>query len=429
MYKALRSGLIALLAVSAHAQFPLTPGDTAAVDRLFYQSPKGQLNGEVDVFKPFLDFAFRFEAGYTVRCPLRQFEGNASTLSTFLRITPDGGETVSLGESFAIPALPAAMRGAVNLRHFSDEAELSGVFALGEGTYHVHLLVIDGRRRAFEKSWNLTAVAHHKEKQATIAMKPNSASSAMLLALQENQKSVGDANSPRVTVLLDAAPIQPRSPTLRAWDRAFLLQSLSSLLGDMSYTSVRLVAFNLDQQQEIFRQDNFQRSDFSNLSAALRKLELGKVSYRTIQHQQGWSELLARLVNEEAASSQPADAVIFLGPHSRIEEKVPQEMLKLQPTAPHFFYFEYFGRWGADFPDTLHHLTNTCKGTVLKLHTPAELADGIRKMQRVLKESRARASAYSPATPLSSERMSDRQTGLHPPSNPSAPEGSPTPFL
>ncbi len=429
MCKALRSGLIALLAVPAFAQLPLANGDRAFVEHLFSQPESGDaLSCRVQVFKPFLDFAFRFEAGYTLLCPLRQFAGEANTLYTFVRITPEGGKSVLLGESFGVPAIPAAIRSHVNLKRFSDEAELSGAFALGEGAYRVELLVIDHQRRAFVKSWTVAALAHRKEKQASLTMQPNTAGSAMLLSPRDNQKSMGAPNGLRLTVLLDAAPIFPRALAMRAWDRAFLLQSLSSLLGDLSYSSVRVVAFNLDQQQEIFRQNDFHRSDFSLLAAALRRLELAKVSYRAIQNQQGWSELLAKLVNEEAAAAPPVDAVIFLGPRTRIDRKVPPEMLKLEGTTPHFFYFEYFAYPGGDFPDTVHYLTNACKGTVLKLHTPAELADGIRKMQRMLKESAARGPAYSPATPLSSEQTSNRQIAPHPPSNPSTPEEFAPPF-
>lgn len=361
------------------------------MNRLFYQPPHEQdLECRVQVFKPFLDFAFRFESGYTVQFPLRQFEGEANTLYTFLQITPEGGKTILLGETFGIPAMPAALRQKVNLKRFSDEGEVSGAFAMGEGTYHLDLLVIDGHHRAFQKTWRVTAAARGKEKLAAITMPPLTAASAMLMGRRDDAKKK-DAAGPRLTVLLDAAPIVPRSLNLRAWDRAFLLGSLSSLLGDASYSSVRVVAFNLDQQVELFRQENFGRADFRELAIALRKLELGKVSYRTIQDQQGWSQLLARLVNEEAAAKEPSDAVIFLGPRARIEEKVPPEMLRLEGATPRFFYFEYFAYVGRDFPDTVHYLTNACKGTVLKLHSPAELAEGIRKMQRMLKENGTRA--------------------------------------
>ena len=387
MYKAFRTGLFVSFAVIAHAQLPLTPERVHAFDAVFSQaSPHDALSCEVQLVKPFLDFAFRFESGYILRCPLRQFEGKASSLLTFARITPQGGSATTLGDSFAIPSLPLSVGREINWKHFSDQAELSGVFAIGEGTYRVDLTVRDDRMRVFRKSWSTRASAHGREKHATMSIPPNSAASAIIWPVQFNGNVAAEGNRFRLTVLLDAAPIQPSALKLRAWDRAFLLQSLASLLRDTSSASVRLIAFNLDQRQEIFRQNEFRHSDLPNLATALRSLELGTVSYRTLQDQQGWSALLAKLVNDEQTADQPSDAVIFLGPRIRVDQKVPREMLKLERTTPRFFYFEYFPSFGGDFPDAIHYLTTTCKGTVLKMHTPSELADGIQKMQRKLKQ-------------------------------------------
>ena len=117
----------------------------------------------------------------------------------------------------------------------------------------------------------------------------------------------------RLTILLDAVPMNPRSLKLRAWDRAFLLDSISSVLREIPSESVRIVAFNLDQQEEISRDDNFDRSGLARLSHALRKVELGSISYHKLSQPQGWSEMLTRLSKDELEAEEPADAVIFLG--------------------------------------------------------------------------------------------------------------------
>ena len=44
---------------------------------------------------------------------------------------------------------------------------------------------------------------------------------------------------------------------LHAYDRAMLLSALLALLKQTSFTDVKLVAFNLDQQAELFRQERF----------------------------------------------------------------------------------------------------------------------------------------------------------------------------
>jgi hypothetical protein len=114
---------------------------------------------------------------------------------------------------------------------------------------------------------------------------------------------------------------------------------------------------------------------------------LGTVSYHTIEQQQGWAELLAKLVADEMAAKPPANAIVFLGPATRLYQKVPRPMLNYGPDGgPKIFYFEYFPRQGSDFPDAIHHLTSAFKGKVFKLHSPGELAENIRKMQKDLEQ-------------------------------------------
>ena len=136
--------------------------------------------------------------------------------------------------------------------------------------------------------------------------------------------------------------MNPRSLKLRAWDRAFLLDSVS-VLREIPSESVRIVAFNLDQQEEIFRDDNFERSGLAQLSHALRKVELGSISYHKLSQPQGWSEMLTRLSKDELEAEEPADAVIFLGPATRLSEKIPKETITLpKGKKTRFYYLEYF---------------------------------------------------------------------------------------
>jgi len=151
---------------------------------------------------------------------------------------------------------------------------------------------------------------------------------------------------------------------------------------------VRLVAFNLEQQREIFRQDRFDPSGFDDLQQAFHDLELGKVSAQVLKQPQGKAELLVGLTNQELIAEEPADAVIFLGPSSRALQKIPREMLKPRETpAPQFFYFEYIPQWlrGREFPDTIAYITRARDGTVAKIHSPSELAQAIQKMLKQVK--------------------------------------------
>jgi hypothetical protein len=187
-----------------------------------------------------------------------------------------------------------------------------------------------------------------------------------------------------LTILLDAAPVDPHSLKLRAWDRAFLLDSVASVLREVRADTVRVISFNLDQQEEIVRQDDFDRSGLARLAHALRKLELGSISYRKLGQPQGWSELLTRLWRDEVEAKQPSDAVIFLGPTTRVSAKIPKDALILpKEKRPRFYYLEYFPAWrrGSELPDAIHHFTAQCDGTVLKIHSPGEFAGAIDRLR------------------------------------------------
>ena len=48
------------------------------------------LRCDVTPQKPLLNYSFRFQAGYVVSVPMNQYQGSGHTLTTMVRITPDG---------------------------------------------------------------------------------------------------------------------------------------------------------------------------------------------------------------------------------------------------------------------------------------------------------------------------------------------------
>ncbi len=388
MHRNYNLAVFVALGLLARAQSPLSSGETRSADRaLDNESKRTGLSCYVDPMKPFLDFAFRFEVGYVVHCPLREFEGKAGTLVSYLRVRPAGDIPVILGEGYRLPPMPPEMRLRIDMRRFNTEIEFSGVFAVGEGEYPVELVLADDHNRYCERRWSVKAFRRGGDQAIPISMKPNTA--APVAVPRFEREISGNRRSARVTVLLDAAPIKPSAFNLRAWDRAFLLDSLSSLLRKLPCDSVRLIAFNLEQQREVFRRDRFNGDAFPELAQALEDLELGTVPYRVLERQQGWSQLLASLSNDQVSAEEPPDAVIFLGPRTRVARRVPEDMLKpAKGNGPQFFYIEYFSTWGDEFPDTIDYLTSARNGTIFKIHSPGDLAQAIRKIQQQLRDGR-----------------------------------------
>jgi hypothetical protein len=174
------------------------------------------------------------------------------------------------------------------------DLELSIGFALGQGRYSVDAVIFDKRGRSCRHHW---ALAIHQPARAgpPLTLPPNTA--APLDSRVWDGKLAAKGQGIRLTVLLDAAPMNPRMSKLRVWDRAFLLQSLASLLRQMPVESVRVVAFNLDQQRELFRQDPFDAEDFGQLAEALRQLENATISYKALERR-AWADFLVRLAQE-----------------------------------------------------------------------------------------------------------------------------------
>jgi hypothetical protein len=374
-----------LSAAPAEAQTLVAPGDKQRVNQLIDRGAGAQrLNCAVTPAKPFMDFQFRFNAGFTIGCPLKLFVGKKSRLSTYIRVTPDEGAPVLLSGANDIPAMPADM-AATDPRKLNQDIELSGEFSLGDGRYLVELLTIDDQERTCLKKWKVDSGRRHDPPPPTTILKPDTVEPTEFVPWGGKLQP----NGLRITVLLDVAALDPREQKLRAWDRSFLLDSLAALLRQLPCKSVRLVAFNLDQQQELFREPRFTGGgEFDGLESAMERLELGTVSYKLLQQQQGWVDMLFRQVRDEMSAPEPADAVIILGPVTRWRLKVVNKAQmaavksRVQPT--HFFYFEYSQPWTV-FPDALDTLTRSLGGTVLVFHSPQDLKQAIRKMQRQLK--------------------------------------------
>ena len=368
-----------LAAAQVKGQEPISAADSERIGR-FLDSDRSSdpLHCLIEPRKPALDFAFRFDVGYIISCRLSRFGGRASEVFVYARVTPEGGEPVLFGEDYR---LPEANPGAKSSQ-LKQDFQMSGGFAVGDGQYQVEVLVMDQiTGRTSRKRWRARVARNNKQGAAQVAIPPGSVSPLRVRPWPIKMDTSGKGL--RVTVLLDAAPLNPRTPALRAWDRAFLLGSLSFLLKQIPCASVRLRAFNLDQQRELFRQDQFDDGGFTELAASLRTVELGTVSYRVLQQQRGWLDLLLDYANTELIAADPSDAVIILGPQTRYSAEVSRAELKGRETPnPHFFYFEYFPGYfrRSPFDDALSSLTKRLDGTVYDIFSPSDLARCARKM-------------------------------------------------
>ena len=352
----------------------LPPREQAAASRLFDQSSQTErLNCTIEHERPYLDFTFHFDAGYRITCPVLQFGGRRTRVSVLARVTPVGGIPVLLGmfTIFRGSALdPSLMRRGEGKVYF----RVSGGFSVGEGRYHVEVLLADSHNRIFRRAWWIK-VSHHSQKAVPVVLEARQVSPLSIPPWHGPQAKGGL----RLAVLLSAGSYNPRAPRLGAGYQMMLLQILSTLLQQVPCRSVRLVAFNLDQVRVIYRSDSFQPSGFARLQRAFDGLNLGIVSVQTLQKRNEWANMLTKLANQQLTAQPPPDAVIIFGRSFRWIRKVPREMLMFPyPGMPGFFYFEN----GPDnlFPDSLGFLIKSLKGKIYRVSTPHDLGAAIEKM-------------------------------------------------
>jgi hypothetical protein len=400
--------VFALLTVSASGQYRIPPEHSKRLDVALAEAlGKQTLPCEAEQSRPFLDFAFRFEIGYLVRCPLKEFGGVETTIAAYTRVQTGDAVPAWFGEWYRVPGMPDDMRSRVNLQRDRNDIEFSGVIAAGEGEYSLDLVVVDRQHRFYHRSWKTKAFAHGAETRTPISMQPNTVAA---LSAPEWLHTVSDHNLGRLTVLVDAAPIHTSSTKLRAWDRAFLTEALSSVLALLPSNSIRVVAFNLDQQRQIFEADEFTPQEAKHFSHALDELELGKVSYHVLQEAKTACGMLLDLLGRERHAEHPADAIVLLGPSNRLNDKVPPEWVpEHRAGGPPVFYLKYcpispprfrtpfssvlgmredlstdlanldLGNTG-EFPDIIQHAAAVNDGVTINVHSPADLAEALRRI-------------------------------------------------
>ena len=352
------------------------------------------LRCSISPIHPELNYSLRFQAGYVVTIPMSQFEGAGHRWRMITRITPDQGDQrpVYLMSGFALPVVPPT----------KVEVQVGGGYLLGEGGYGVRHVFRDELGRTCRREWHVDVHRSRGESKVRVAMAPGT---VLDLSLRGSRPAAAvapdDAPPLRLTILLHAAPMFPRRIRLRQNDILTLLASVTSLLEHVPVTSVRLVAFNLDQQRELFRKDGFGLSDLGAVADAMTRVELGLVDVNVLQNRRGHLDTLAGLVNAELNAASPPDAVVFLGPVSRFADKPQPQAIHKSAGPTQFLFFQLApvfrggrGRIGIQVPeaaaaDSIRNAVSRLGGKTLTIRTPGELAKAIERLEQATKKAAA----------------------------------------
>jgi hypothetical protein len=358
--------------------------------------------------RPALSYRLQFQTGYVIDVPLTQLHGQGHGLKVLLRVTPEGGAPAYLTGSELLPEVPET----------SGDGEFTEAFSVGEGKYLVETLAQDDAGRVCSNKWRIEAKRTGSERSLRGAMPPG-AVGEVSPAWSSASRAAG-ARIERLTILLDATPLNPRAAKLEEETAAMLRDSVGSLLDQLPAKRVRLVAFNPDQQAVLLEKDGFGARDLEQLTTAFDQLQVAAVDYRKLQSGQK-TDVVGNLVVRELRDPHPASAVIFLGPRTSWKADASLEPAPGSAGAarPRWFYLEFqrppewpLGslqrsrqgggragramnpgmptsaddsepvgplRFGAG-PDWIEQWLRRLKGETLVIHNPHDLADAIRRM-------------------------------------------------
>ncbi len=346
--------------------------------------------------KPFLGFDLRFHSGYEVSIPLKELAGTENLLTMVFRVTPKDhpDEPVYLSQHVGVPAITDDERG---------PAYLQGSFDVGEGKYHVDWLMRDRSERVCSSNWDIEAELPPKDKQIALDIAPEVVQPSDTEPFRQEPPVERETHEPplNVKVMVNFAPQDNDAATLQPLDTNALLSILRSIARDPRICTFTIVAFNMQEQRVLYRQDGASQIDFPALGKALGSLNLGTVDLRRLSQKHGDSEFLGNLIATELKNEkQPADAVIFAGPKVVLDDGIPPDTLKqISDVKTPVFYMNYnLNPQGNPWRDAIGNTVKFLKGAEYTISRPRDLFYSWTEiMGRIVKSKFGKPAPNSPA--------------------------------
>jgi hypothetical protein len=381
---------------AAFGQIPMIAGPNGAGARIFPTDmaileagdPRKDLPCTVVPVKPTLGFDLKFHSGYDVTVPLKDLAGSENTLTMLFRVTPGNhkDEPVYFVQRLKVPAIEEDARG---------DAYLSGGFDLGEGNYHVDWLMRDRSERVCSSYWDSEAFLSSKEKQISLVIQPGAISRSDGEQFKEEPpiERITDEPPLNVKVLVNFAPQVATSAAFRPMDTAALVSILRQIARDPHISKFSVVAFNMQEQRIIYRQESADRIDFPALGEALNTVNLGTVDLRRLSQKHGDTDFLADLIKTEIGSTEHPDALVFAGPKVMLDSSIPADSLKDVGDVEYpVFYMNYnLNPQQTPWRDSISRAVRFFKGTEYTITRPKDLWFAVNEMvARIVKSKHGR---------------------------------------
>jgi len=342
--------------------------------------------------KPALGFDLKFHAGYQVTVPLKELAGDENSLTIVFRVAPDShlDEPVYFTQHLRVPPIQEDAKG---------DAYLQGAFDIGEGSYHIDWLMRDRTERVCSSSWDQEAILASKDRPMSLAIAPEviERSGGEEFTDEPPVQRAHNVTPLNVKVLVNFAPQNSLSPALQPLDTTALVSILRTIARDPRIGKFSLIAFNMQEQKVIYRQDGASRIDFPALGSALTRLNLGTIDLKRLSDRHGDTEFLTNLVRKEMtpAPEDHPDALVFAGPKILLDSNPSDEALKDAGDVDFpVFYMNYnLNPQAVPWKDAISHTVHFFRGYEYTISRPRDLWFAVSEMVSKIVKSRNGKSA------------------------------------
>ncbi|MDE3167253.1 MAG: acetyltransferase [Acidobacteriota bacterium] len=365
------------MAAAAHGQVLMPGSAPGAAVRLFSSDAAILEAGEtrkdipctVDPIKPLLGFDMKFHAGYDVAIPLKEIAGKDNQLTMVFRVYPDGkaDEAWYFSQHWNVPEIDGDAGGS---------AQLTGTFDVGEGKYHVDWLMRDRAERVCSFSWDAEAALPTKDKSMALDIEAGAVKPADTEPFKQEPPVTRAAGNLNVKVVVNFAPQDSLSAALQPIDTNALLSILRSIAREPRIGHFSIVAFNMQEQRVIYRQEDSAQIDFPALGQALRTLNLGTVDVQRLSQKHADTDFLEHFLTQEVVDTkEQPDAVIIAGPKVATEGGLPQDAFRQVGDLKYpVFYMNYNLNPAANpWRDAIGTAVKTLKGAEFTITRPRDL--------------------------------------------------------
>jgi hypothetical protein len=197
--------------------------------------------------------------------------------------------------------------------------------------------------RVCSSNWDITAALAARDQGVKLAITPTAIEASDIEFFKDDPpvERVRAGDALKVKVLINFAPQQSFASTMLPVDTSALVSILRSISREPRIFKFSVVAFNMNEQRIVYRQDDADQIDFPALGKSLTSLKLGMIDYKLLSDPHSGSGFLTRLIGEELGNNS-SDAVIFAGPKVNLEDSNTLDALKELSSVPYpVFYMNY----------------------------------------------------------------------------------------